>query len=224
MTTPTPPLAPIFSANPAPKAWTGLLGPSLRCAVFVALVTGLAYPLSTTGVAQLLWPEQAAGSLLTQHDGRIIGSRLIGQNFTQAQYFHPRPSHSAATPYNAAASSGSNLGPTNKALFETVAQRIAAYRASNGLAADAAVPVDAVTASASGLDPDISPANAQLQAPRIAQARGLPLATVQALIAQHSQGRWLGLFGEPRVHVLPLNLALDTVATPTVASGADHEQ
>lgn len=208
-------------ASPAPTTGAGLMAPSVRCAVFVALVTGLAYPLCTTGVAQLLLPAQASGSLMT-HNNTVIGSRLIGQNFTQAQYFHPRPSSTADAPYNAAASSGSNLGPTNAALVHSVAQRVAAYRASNGLAANAAVPVDAVTASASGLDPDISPANAQLQAPRVAQARGIPISTVQALIAQHSQGRWLGLLGEPRVHVLPLNVALDAISTQK--SGAAHGQ
>lgn len=193
--------------NPTPL-FSGLLGPCLRSAVFVALLTGVAYPLATTGAAQWLLPTQAAGSLLKQN-GTAIGSNLIGQNFTAAQYFHPRPSSTGGSPYNSGVSSASNQGPTNAVLIASVAQRAAAYRATNGLPAGAAVPVDAVTASASGLDPHISVANAQLQAARVAQQRGLSPEVVQALLSEHTEGRWLGLFGEPRVHVLQLNLALD---------------
>lgn len=216
--------------NPSPIA--GLLGPCVRGAVFVALVTGVAYPLLTIGVAQLLLPAQASGSLI-ERGGALVGSRWIGQNFRQAQYFHPRPSSttapdpqdaskSVAAPYNTGASAGSNQGPTNAALLEAVAQRSATYRQVNGLAADAVVPVDAVTASASGLDPHISIANARLQMVRVAKVRGLSQDAVQALLAQHSEGRLFGLIGEPRVNVLSLNLALDALQAP--AQGDHHVQ
>ncbi len=206
----------------------GLLGPCLRSAVFVALVTGAAYPLLTTGVAQWLLPESASGSLIHK-EGQIIGSRLIGQQFSTAHYFHPRPSattgpqangSTGSLPYNAAASLGSNQGPTNAALIESVQQRAQDYRARHGLTDTTKLPVDALTASASGLDPHISLANAHLQAARIARARQLPLSQVEALIEQHTDGRWLGVFGEPRVHVLQLNLSLDEL-TP-VQSTAVH--
>ena len=199
----------------------GLLGPCVRGALFVLLITGVAYPLATTGVAQLLLPHQANGSLV-ERGGAVVGSALIGQWFEGAAYFHPRPSattapdaqdasKSVAAPYNAAASLGSNQGPTNPALIANVQQRVAAYRQANGLAQDASVLVDAVTASASGLDPHISLANAQLQAARVAQARGLAVARAQQLVQQHTEGRVLGLLGEPRVNVLRLNLALDAL-------------
>ena len=199
----------------------GLLGPCLRGALLVLLVTGVAYPLATTGVAQLVWPHQANGSLI-ERGGAVVGSALIGQWFEGAAYFQPRPSStqapdpqdaskSLAAPYHAGASSGSNLGPTNPALIASVQESVAAYRQANGMAPDAAVPVDAVTASASGLDPHISLANAQLQAARVAQARGLQAKQVQQLVQQHREGRVLGLLGEPRVNVLRLNLALDAL-------------
>ena len=199
----------------------GLLGPCLRGALFVALITGVAYPLVTTGVAQLVLAQQANGSLI-ERGGAVVGSALIGQWFTGAAYFHPRASatqapdpqdasKSLAAPYNAGASSGSNLGPTNPALIASVQERVAAYRQANGLALDAAVPVDAVTASASGLDPHISVANAQLQAARVVQARGLAAVQVRQLVQEHTEGRWMGLLGEPRVNVLRLNLALDAL-------------
>ena len=206
---------------PSPSPLSGLLGPCLRSAVFVALTTGLAYPLLTTAVAQLLLPAQASGSLVIRH-GAVVGSHLIGQNFTQAQYFHPRPSSTADSPYNAAASSGSNQGPTNTDLIGTVVQRVTSYRTNNGLADNTPVPIDAVTASASGLDPDISLANAQLQALRVAQVRGLNSSTMQTHINQCTKGRWLGLIGEPRVQVLCLNLALDAM-TPR-ASGVSYDE
>ncbi|MCC7483617.1 MAG: K(+)-transporting ATPase subunit C [Burkholderiales bacterium] len=215
----------------------GLLGPCLRGAAFVALTTGVAYPLATTGVAQLLLPQTASGSLIRQ-DERVVGSRLIGQHFTATHYFHSRPSattganpdgsgSSVSQPYNAGASLGSNQGPTNAALIEAVRQRTQDYRASHGLPADAMLPADAVTASASGLDPHISVANARMQARRVAQARQLPLEKAQALIEQHIEGRLLGLLGEPRVNVLLLNLALDEQASKSTrpASGnaaGDH--
>lgn len=191
---------------------SGLLGPCLRGAIFVALITGAAYPLLTTGVAQLTFPQQANGSLIHNNQG-ITGSRLIGQAFASPLYFHPRPSATTPEPYNAGASSGSNLGPTNPVLLTSVHERVATYRKINGLAADIPVPVDAATASASGLDPHISPANAQLQAARVTLMRGLPPEAVQTLLTRHTEGRWLGLLGEPRINVLTLNLALDTMTT-----------
>ncbi|MCZ2290826.1 MAG: potassium-transporting ATPase subunit KdpC [Burkholderiales bacterium] len=211
---------PLPASDAAPLA--GLLAPCLRGAVFVLLVTGLAYPLVTTGVAQALMPQQAQGSLL-QVDGALRGSLLIGQSFTEPRYFHPRPSSTSApdpqdpsrtvaSPYNAGLSAGSNLGPTSQALAEAVAARVADYRRVNGLPPEARVPVDAVTASASGLDPHISPANARAQLARVAAARALAPAAVQALVDTHTEPRVLGLLGEPRVHVLRLNLALDGLA------------
>lgn len=181
----------------------------LLTAVFAVLLCG-AYPLAVWAGGQALFPAQANGSLLTGPDGTPRGSALLGQAFTSERYFHPRPS-AAGAGYDAAASSGSNLGPTSQKLADTVRDRVAAYRATNDLAPDAPVPADAVTASASGLDPHISPANALLQAPRIAQTRRLPLATVNQLIATHTAPRDLAIFGEPRVNVLLLNRALDAL-------------
>lgn len=215
--------SPAIAADaPMTPALKGLLGPCVRGAVFVLLITGVVYPLLTTGVAQLALPQQANGSLVEQ-GGAVVGSALIGQSFTGAPYFHPRPSATSAAdpqdasktmaaPYNAALSAGSNQGPTNPALIEAVAARAAAYRQANGLALDAKVPVDAVTASGSGLDPHISVANAQLQIARVAQARSLTAAQVRQLVERHTEGRVLGLLGEPRVNVLRLNLALDAPA------------
>lgn len=233
MTTQSLPVSPSSATHSSPLQ--GLLAPCVRGAVFVALVTGLAYPLLTTGVAQLVLPAQASGSLVRQGQ-TLVGSQLIGQQFTAAHFFHARPSSTTATdpqdasqtvaaPYNAGASAGSNQGPTNAALIDTVAQRASAYRAANGLAVNAALPVDAVTASASGLDPHISVANAQLQVARVAQARGLAPAQVQALVATHTEARLLGLLGEPRVNVLKLNLALDEQTAPGQAGtqkGVQH--
>jgi len=172
------------------------------------LLTGLAYPLLTTAAANVFFPDQARGSLLKEGE-KVVGSRLIGQAFTSPRYFHPRPSATSPEPYNAAQSSGSNLGPTNAKLIQAVQERVRQYRQENGLGDGVAVPVDAVTASASGLDPDISLANAQLQAARVAQARGIPLERVRQLIREHIRSRQLGLLGEPRVNVLELNLVLD---------------
>ena len=178
----------------------------------LTVVTGLLYPLAVTGVAQGLFPDEAEGSLVEGPDGEVVGSALLGQPFTEAQYFHPRPS-AAGDGYDPTSSSGSNLGPTNPALADEVRARVAAYRQDNGLAAGTRVPVDAVTASASGLDPDISVANARLQAPRVADERGLPVAEVEALVDEHTSGPALGVLGAEAVDVLALNLALDRASS-----------
>jgi len=177
--------------------------------VVLTILLGIIYPLVMTGIAQVLFPSQANGSLVRDTSGNVIGSAILGQNFTQPQYFHPRPSAAGSDGYDATASGGSNLGPTNQKLIDAVKDRTDAYRQENGLAADAPVPVDAVTTSASGLDPDISPANALLQANRVAQARGLSVDQVRSLVNQYTEGRTLFVLGEPRVNVLKLNLALD---------------
>ncbi|WP_033840509.1 potassium-transporting ATPase subunit KdpC [Bordetella bronchiseptica] len=186
-------------------------GRPLRAAlvIFLALsvLVGLLYPLATTGVARLLWPFQAGGSLLEQ-DGHVVGSALIGQSFTDPRYFWGRPSATAPMPYNAAASGGSNLGPANPALAQAVRARIAALRAADP-GNPAPIPVDLATASGSGLDPHISPAAAGYQAARVARARGLPTATVEQLIARHTERPVPDILGEPVVNVLALNLALD---------------
>lgn len=191
-----------------------LLRPALTMIVCLTALTGLALPLAMTGLAQILFPYQANGSLIRQ-DGRVVGSALIGQDFAAAGYFHPRPSatteddpanpgRTRPAPYNAASSAASQLGPTSAAQLAAVRERVAA----NG---PAPVPADAVTASGSGLDPHITPANARSQAARVAEARGLPEARVRALVAAHTDGRELGFLGEPRVNVLGLNLALDAL-------------
>lgn len=179
----------------------------LLTAVFAVLICG-AYPLAVWAAGQALFPAQANGSLITDQDGTVRGSRLLAQSFTSDQYFQPRPS-AAGTGYDAASSSGTNLGPTSQKLADSIKASVAAYRTANHLAADAPVPADAVTSSGSGLDPHISVANAQLQSARVAQARHLPLAQVQALVAVNTRGRDWGVFGEPTVNVLSLNLALD---------------
>ena len=176
--------------------------------VFAVLLCG-AFPLIIFGAGQLFFPRQANGSLIESKDRRILGSELLGQNFSGAKYFHPRPSAAGANGYDATSSSGSNLGPTSQKLIDAVKQRAELYRAENGLAADALVPGDAVTASGSGLDPDISLRNADLQAPRVARERGLDLAAVKIAVVKATDQRSLGIFGEPGVNVLKLNLALD---------------
>jgi K+-transporting ATPase ATPase C chain len=164
-----------------------------------------------TGIAQGLFNNKADGSLVENADGQVVGSSLIGQSFSEPEYFHPRPS-AAGDGYDGSASSGSNLGPTNDDLLASVEERTDSYRDENHLDADAHVPVDAVTASASGLDPNISVANARLQAPRVAEERGLDLDTVMGLVDDHTSGRDVGFLGEKRVNVLELNLALDEVS------------
>ena len=185
------------------------LRPALMMLLVLTVLTGVMYPLAVTGLAHLLFPTQANGSLMTR-DGKVIGSELIGQYFDEPQYFWGRPSATSPYPYNAAASSGSNLGPTNPVLIEAVKTRVAALRAADP-GNEAPVPVDLVTTSGSGLDPHISPAAALYQAHRVARVRGVQESQVKDLVALHTEGRQFGLLGEPRVNVLKLNLALDTV-------------
>ena len=177
---------------------------AIRFTLVTTVIFGLAYPLVITGLSQWLFPHQANGSLII-HDGKIIGSRLIGQTFSSNRYFHARPS-SAGDGYDAANSSGSNLAPTNRTLVERVQAEVARLRAENS---NAPIPVDLVTASGSGLDPEISPAAAEFQVPRVAQARHISQELLRALVAKHTEARQFGIFGEPRVNVLELNLDLD---------------
>jgi potassium-transporting ATPase KdpC subunit len=177
--------------------------------VVLTVLLGIVYPLLMTGISQVLFPSQANGSLVRDDGGTVIGSAYLGQNFSDPKYFHPRPSAAGSDGYDATSSGGSNYGPTNQKLIAAVQDRTTAYRAENGLADEAPVPVDAVTTSASGLDPDISPANAQLQVNRVARARGLSAQQVQSIVDQNTDGRTLFVLGEPRVNVLKLNMALD---------------
>ncbi len=181
--------------------------PAVTLFIFFTVLVGVVYPLAITAAARVAFPSESRGSLVRQ-DGEIAGSRLIGQAFEGDRYFQPRPS-AAGDGYDGTASSGSNLGPTNPELISSIHERAVDYRRLNGLPSDASVPVDAVTASASGLDPAISPENARLQALRVARVRSLPLARVLKLVEEHTEGRSLGFLGEPAVNVLELNLALD---------------
>lgn len=183
------------------------LKPAFLMMVVMTILTGFIYPAVVTGLAQVMFRDQANGSLIVSN-GQVIGSRLIGQNFSKPEYFHPRPSAAGSTGYDPTATSGSNLGPTSAKLLERVKASIEQYRRENPDFAGA-IPPDAVTASASGLDPDISPRNAEIQATRIARARGVSVDQVQRLVAEHTAGRDLAFLGEPRVNVLELNLALD---------------
>ncbi|MBB5359085.1 K+-transporting ATPase ATPase C chain [Rhodanobacter sp. ANJX3] len=184
-----------------------LLRQSIVMLLLMTVITGIAYPLLATGLAQVIFPGQANGSLI-EKNGKPVGSALIGQSFTDARYFWGRPSATSPNPNNSASSSGSNTGPSNPALIDTIKQRIDALHAVDP-GNTAPVPVDLITASGSGLDPEISPAAAQYQVSRVAQARKLSVSQVQALVAEYTSGRTLGILGEPRVNVLKLNLALD---------------
>jgi K+-transporting ATPase ATPase C chain len=196
------------------------LRPALVVFVLLTAITGLAYPLAMTGIGSAIFPAQAAGSLI-EKDGKVIGSALIGQDFKGDNYFHGRPSATTGTdpqdaaktvpqPYNAVNSMGSNLGPTSKALADRIKEDVEKLKAENP---SMAVPVDLVTTSGSGLDPNISPDGALFQVPRVARARGLPEDRVRALVQEKTEGRLMGFLGEPRVNVLALNLALDAVGT-----------
>jgi K+-transporting ATPase ATPase C chain len=182
---------------------------SIRMALLTLVVLGLAYPLAMTGVAQVAFPAQANGSLVTSADGTVIGSALIGQNFTDAKYFHGRPSAAGADGYDPSASAASNLAPTSQTLFDAVSARVTSAVAENPGLASGSVPVDMVTASGSGLDPDITLANAYAQTARVASARGMTESAIRAIVDKTATGRTFGILGEPRVNVLALNLAID---------------
>jgi K+-transporting ATPase ATPase C chain len=205
------PREPAVGPSPVPVA---ALAPQIRSAILsvlvLTLVTGVAFPLVLFALARPLFPHQAGGSLL-RRGGTVVGAEWVGQDFSGPGYFHPRPS---ATGYDARTSGGSNLSPANPKLHQEVRQRLHDYRRRNDLPPDSPVPIDAVTGSGSGLDPHISPANAALQVHRVARERRLGEAVVRQLVAAHTRGRQLGFLGEPRVAVLPFNLALDAIAPP----------
>jgi K+-transporting ATPase ATPase C chain len=186
---------------------SSLIRPAIVLFLIMTAITGIAYPLVVTGIAQLVFPDQAGGSLVMK-GGKAVGSRLIGQNFSDPKYFWSRPSATSPQPYNGTGSTASNLGPLNPALTDGIKKNIDALHAADPTNT-APVPVDLVTASGSGLDPELSLAGARYQVARVAQVRGLSQAAVQRLVDSHARGKWLGLLGEPRVNVLELNLALD---------------
>ncbi len=212
------------------------LRPALLLTLLFVVVTGLVFPGLVWAVGRVAFPSQANGSLLRDDKGNVIGSALLGQSFSRPEYFHPRPS-AAGAGYDAANSGGSNLGPSSRKLIDGVEddpatkhvdetylgyrQLAAAYRRHNRLPADAVIPADAATRSASGLDPHISPENAALQVARVAEARGLPVERVRRAVAEHTRGRWLGIVGEPRVEVLQLNLVLDAIDPRKVRRARD---
>jgi len=200
------------------RFWT-----ACKMTLVLTFLTGIVYPIVMAGLAHLLFPYQAAGSLITR-DGRVVGSELIGQNFAAPGYFHGRPSAAGDKGYDASSSSGSNLGPTNKSLIDTVRQRLKDLLERNPEIKPAQVPIDMVTASGSGLDPEISPAGAEIQIPRVARARGLGEASLHALVKAHTRPRWAGLIGEPGVNVLQLNLALDDLRPLRHAGLADNQR
>ncbi|HTW63919.1 MAG TPA: potassium-transporting ATPase subunit KdpC [Bryobacteraceae bacterium] len=183
------------------------LWPALRINIFLIILCGLVYPLAITGISQILFPHQANGSLITKN-GQVIGSELIGQNFTKPEYFQPRPSAAGSDGYDATASGGSNYGPTNQKLIDRVKASVEKFHKDNP-DYHGPIPADLLTASGSGLDPDISPASAQAEIPRVAKARGISVDQLTQLVAQYTKTPDLGLLGEPRVNVLDLNLALD---------------
>jgi K+-transporting ATPase ATPase C chain len=185
---------------------------SIAATFFLGLIVCGAYPLVIFGIGQVLFPHQANGSLLVDKSGAVRGSSLLCQNFTSDKYFHPRPSAAGSNGYDPTASGGSNLGPTSSNLVANISGNIAAYRTDNNLATNAPVPADAVTESASGLDPHISVANAELQVPRVAKQRGLSEDQVRKFVEQNTSGPDLGIFGEPRVNVMTLNFALDQLS------------
>jgi K+-transporting ATPase ATPase C chain len=208
----TQPALPIDYTTAENGSMASLLRPAISLFIVLSIATGLLYPLLTTGTASILFPQQAAGTLV-ESDGKIVGSALIGQSFSDPTHFWGRPSATSPEPYNAAASSGSNQGPLNPALADAVKARIEALQAADP-GNPAVIPADLVTASGSGLDPHISVAAANYQVARVAAARNLPVATVQALVDAHIEPRQLGLFGEEHINVLQLNLALDAAGKP----------
>jgi potassium-transporting ATPase KdpC subunit len=191
---------------------------SIRMTIVLTILVGLIYPLAMVVVARVLLPHEADGSLIVRN-GTVIGSEVIGQNFSGLKYFHPRPSAAGDKGYDASNSGGSNLGPTNKALIDAVQKRLKDTIETEGGVPASSVPIDMVTASGSGLDPDISPASADLQVARVARARGLSPAAVHQLVKANTVGRWAGILGEPAVNVLSLNLALDNLS-----NGQDHKE
>jgi potassium-transporting ATPase KdpC subunit len=189
---------------------------AIKMTLVLTVLTGIIYPVVMVLLCGTIMPWQARGSFVN-HDGTVVGSAIIGQNFSKPAYFHPRPS-AAGNGYDAVNSGGSNLGPTNKTLIDTVRSRLKDLLETNPGTAASEVPIDLVTASGSGLDPDLSPAAAEFQVPRVAKARGLSESTVRAVVAAHTVGRWAGLLGEPRVNVLATNLALDDLKAQTASA------
>ena len=187
-------------------------GRSIVATIFFAIICCGVYPLIVFGAAQLFFPHQANGSLLVDKSGAVRGSALLAQNFTGVQYFHPRPSAAGANGFDPTSSGGSNLGPTSSNLVANITQNLVNYRTENNLVTNAIVPADAVTESASGLDPHISPANAEIQIARVAKARSISEEQLRKIVQQNTSGRDLGVFGEPRVNVMTLNFALDQLA------------